>query len=136
MANKVNATITVDKNVWNLAKSKLSCSRSEFIEKQLKMALDIDDPESELLEKIKSRQNEINVLKDKLCNLRRIKKLESKDHKFLNKALTSLKRLHDKLGMIGLNQIDNIARFNKVSANELETLCKNNGFNIVNYCET
>jgi predicted nuclease with TOPRIM domain len=133
---KTNATITIDPNIWNLAKSKLPCSRSEFIEKQLKMALNVDDPESELLKKIETKQNELNVLKDKLCSIRRLKKAQSKDQKLLNKAFTSLTRLHDKLGMIGLNQIENIASFNKVSKENLEKLCKSNGFNIVNYCES
>lgn len=42
---KISRCITIDPNIWELAKDKLPTSRSQFIENQLKLFLDIEDPE-------------------------------------------------------------------------------------------
>ncbi len=100
------------------------------------MALDVDDPEVKLLKKIENKQNELNVLKNKLCSLREMKKLKSKDQKILNNAMKSLQRLHENQSQIGLNQIENIATYNKVSSTDLEDLCRENEMNILKWYES
>ena len=63
--SKKSVTITVDENIWELAKDKLPCSRSEFFENQLRLFLNVEDPEAKIVEKITKKENEINVLKDR-----------------------------------------------------------------------
>lgn len=42
-SNKINVTIRIDKDIWELAKIILPCSRNAFIEKQLKNYVDSID---------------------------------------------------------------------------------------------
>ena len=107
--SKKSVTITVDENIWELAKDKLPCSRSEFFENQLRLYLDIEDPEAKIVEKISKKENEINVLKDKLCTIRREKQLRLEASNVFENAMVTINRLHDRLGCVGRNQIRNVA---------------------------
>ena len=133
--SKKTVTITVDENIWELAKDKLPCSRSEFFENQLKLYLDIDDPETKIVEKISKKESEINVLKDKLCNIRREKQLRLESANVFDDAMVTLNRLHDRLGCVGRNQIRSVAKRCDVPANELETHAVECGLIVVNFME-
>ena len=133
--SKKTVTITVDENIWELAKDKLPCSRSEFFENQLKLYLDIDDPETKIVEKISKKESEINVLKDKLCNIRREKQLRLESANVFDDAMVTLNRLHDRLGCVGRNQIRSVAKRCDVPANELETHAVECGLTVVNFME-
>ena len=133
--SKKSVTITVDENIWELAKDKLPCSRSEFFENQLRLYLDIEDPEAKIVEKISKKENDINVLKDKLCTIRREKQLRLEASNVFENAMVTINRLHDRLGCVGRNQIRNIARVNDVPALELEEHCEALGLNVVNFME-
>ena len=135
MANKIRVNLTVDPNLWQLAKDKLPCSRSEFFENQLKLFLGIEDSESEILKDIKTRDNEINALKDKLCHIRKEKQLKLESNKSMEKAMVILNRMHERLGMIGENQIRNIAHVHKVDFDDLRKECDDNCMNIVEFAE-
>lgn len=133
--SKKSVTITVDENIWELAKDKLPCSRSEFFENQLRLYLDIEDPEAKIVEKISKKENEINVLKDKLCTIRREKQLRLEASNVFENAMVTINRLHDRLGCVGRNQIRNIAKRCDVPSNELEKHVVNQGFTVVNFME-
>ena len=132
---KKTVTITIDENIWELAKDKLPCSRSEFFENQVKLYLDIDDPEAKIVEKISKKENEINVLKDKLCTIRREKQLKLEASDVFDDAMITINRLHDKLGCVGRNQIRTVARRCDVPSNELEKHIVSVGLTVVNFME-
>ena len=132
---KKTVTITIDENIWELAKDKLPCSRSEFFENQVKLYLDIDDPEAKIVEKISKKENEINVLKDKLCTIRKEKQLRLEASNVFDEAMVTINRLHDSHGCIGRNQIRNVARRCDVPANELEKHILSEGLTVVNFME-
>ena len=132
---KKTVTITIDENIWELAKDKLPCSRSEFFENQIKLYLDIDDPEAKIVEKISKKENEINVLKDKLCTIRREKQLKLEASDVFDDAMITINRLHDKLGCVGRNQIRTVARRCDVPSNELEKHIVSVGLTVVNFME-
>ena len=133
--SKKSVTITVDENIWELAKDKLPCSRSEFFENQLRLYLDIEDPEAKIVEKISKKENEINVLKDKLCTIRREKQLRLEASNVFENAMVTINRLHDRLGCVGRNQIRNIAKRCDVPSNELEKHVADQGLTVVNFME-
>lgn len=133
--SKKSVTITVDENIWELAKDKLPVSRSEFFENQLRLFLNVEDPEAKIVEKIAKKENEINVLKDKLCHIRRGKQLKLEKDNVFDEAMVLINRLHSSLGSIGRNQIRNIARKCDVPGNELEKHCVDSGLNVVNFME-
>ena len=135
MANKIRVNLTVDPNLWQLAKDKLPCSRSEFFENQLKMFLGIEDDESEIIKDIQTKENEINALRDKLCHVRKSKQLKLESNKSMEKAMASLNRMHERLGVIGKNQISYIAGSNKLEFYRLKDECEKKGMNIVPFSE-
>ena len=132
---KKTVTISVDENLWELAKDKLPCSRSEFFENQIKLYLDIDDPESKIVEKISKKENEINVLKDKLCEIRKEKQLRLEVTNVFDDAMITINRIHDNLGCVGRNQIRNIAHRYDIPAKDLENHIVSLGLTVVNFME-
>ena len=132
---KKSVTITIDEHLWLLAKDKLPCSRSEFFENQLRLFLDIDDPETKIVEKINKKENEINVLKDKLCNIRREKQLKLQSEEVFSNCMVAINRINNSLGKVGKNQIRNIAHQNNVPYLDLENYVKDLGYELVNFLE-
>lgn len=135
MSKKKSVTLTIDETLWELAKDKLPISRSEFLETQLQHYLNVDDPEQKLIEKISSTKSELNALEEKLCNLRKQKKLELKNSSLFDDAMIPIMRLHSNLGFVAKNQIRNIAHNFDVPFDGLLNHCKSEGLRIENYYE-
>lgn len=134
--SKKTVTISVDETLWNLAKDKLPTSRSEFFENQVKLYLDVDDPESKLIKKISKKKNELNALEEKLCNMRQQKAMELKMGAVFDAPMVPIMRLVDKLGFVGQNQIRNIAHNFDVPAEDLVRHVKSLGIEVRNYYES
>lgn len=132
---KYTATISIDKNIWELAKDKLPTSRSAFIEHQLKMYLDIEDPEQKVLDKICTTKRELHALEDKLFNIQEAKKLRIESNEVFDECMVPINRLFEKQECIGRNQIRNIAHNYDVPSVELEDYCLSEGLKIVNFME-
>ena len=133
--SKGNHCVTIDDNKWEALSHVISGSRSAWIERQIDIALNIEDEETKLLHKIEKLDNQMNVAKDKLCQIRQAKKEKLEAANVFDVCMVSLNRLHDNLGCIGRNQIRNIARINDVPALELEEHCEDAGMNIVNFMD-
>jgi len=131
---KKTVNITIDEHIWDLARDILG-NRSAWIEKQLRIALNEEDDETKIMKKIQKKENEINVLKDKLCKLRERKANQLKVVGLFDKSMISINRMHSKLGAIGKNQIRRIAKVNDVPSVELINYCEEKGLNIVEYLE-
>lgn len=136
MSNKKKVSISIDPNIWELAADKCPGSRSEFIENQLKLYMNYEeDPEAKLLNKIMKTKNELNVMEDRLCEIRKEKKLKLKSANIFDDAMVSLTRMYESQGHLGRNQIRNIAKVNDVPPLDLEKYCIDEGFDIVNFAE-
>ena len=133
--SKGNHCITIDDNKWEALNHVINGSRSAWIERQIDIALNVEDEEAKLLQKIEKLDNQLNVAKDKLCQIRQAKKERLETANVFDKCMVSLERLHDNLGCIGKNQIRNIARINDVPALELEEHCIEQGLKVVNFME-
>lgn len=132
---KGNHCITIDDNKWEALTHVVNGSRSAWIERQIDIVLNIEDEEAKLLQKIERLDNQLNVAKDKLCQIRQAKKERLEAANVFDECMISLNRLHDNLGGIGRNQIRHIARKNDVPALELEEHCVSLGLNVVNFME-
>ena len=133
--SKGNHCITIDDNKWEALNHIVTGSRSAWIERQIDIALNVEDEEAKLLQKIEKLDNQLNIAKDKLCQIRQAKKERLETANVFDKCMVSLERLHDNLGCIGKNQIRNIAWINDVPALELEEHCIDQGLNVVNFME-
>lgn len=132
---KGNHCITIDDNKWDALAVVVNGSRSAWIERQIDMVLNIEDEEAKLIQKIERLDNQMNVAKDKLCQIRKAKKERLEAANVFDECMVPLNRLHENLGCIGRNQIRNIARKNDVPALELEEHCRESGLNVVNFME-
>ena len=133
--SKGNHCITIDDNKWEALNHVVTGSRSAWIERQIDIALNVEDEEAKLLQKIEKLDNQLNVAKDKLCQIRQAKKEKLEAANVFDTCMVSLNRLHDNLGCIGKNQIRYIARINDVPALELEEHCIDQGLKVVNFIE-
>lgn len=132
---KGNHCITVDDNKWDALAGVVNGSRSAWIERQIDIALNIEDEESKLIQEIEKLDNKMNVAKDKLCQIRKAKKERLEAANVFDECMVILNRLHDHLGCVGRNQIRTIAMKNKVPADGLEEHCEELGLTIVNFME-
>lgn len=133
---KKTVTLTIDAVVWEQAKEKLPCGRSEYIEEQLRKGIGLsDDKEVELRKKIAKHQDEINVLESQLCKIREERLKKEKAINVYDNALNAIHRIHERLGCVGKNQIKNISKQQQVPFEGLIDCVINEGLNLVNYAE-
>lgn len=133
---KKTVTLTIDAVVWEQAKEKLPCGRSEYIEEQLRKGIGLsDDKEVELRKKIAKHQDEINVLESQLCKIREERLKKEKAINVYDNALNAIRRIHERLGCVGKNQIKNISKQQQVPFEGLIDCVINEGLNLVNYAE-
>ncbi|MFR8879517.1 MAG: hypothetical protein ACLVGV_07730 [Methanobrevibacter smithii] len=133
---KKTVTLTIDAVVWEQAKEKLPCGRSEYIEEQLRKGIGLsDDKEVELRKKIAKHQDEINVLESQLCKIREERLKKEKAVNVYDNALNAINRIHERLGCVGKNQIKNISKQQQVPFEGLIDCVINEGLNLVNYAE-
>lgn len=133
---KKTVTLTIDAVVWEQAKEKLPCGRSEYIEEQLRKGVGLsDDKEVELRKKITKHQDEINALESQLCKIREERLKKEKAINVYDNALNTIHRIHERLGCVGKNQIKNISKQQQVPFEGLIDCVINEGLNLVNYAE-
>jgi len=130
-----NHCITVDDNKWEALSHVITGSRSAWIERQIDIALNVEDEETKLLQKIERLDNQMNIAKDKLCQIRQEKKERMEAANVFDECMVMVNRLQEKYGGVGRNQIRNIARNNDVPAEELEEHCISLGLEVVNFKE-
>lgn len=133
---KRSVSITIDCDVWEEAGLKLD-SRSEFCENQLRLFLESNnDKEDMILKQIQEKREEIYVLEDQLCAFRKERLTTAKEKPIFDTAMISIKRINDRLGHVGKNQIRKIAKSNQVPFDLLLENCRQNDYlNIVNFAE-
>ena len=110
--DKFRTTIWISKSIWDTAGSVLN-SRNAFIEDQLKRAIGASDEEDKIIKHIESKKQELDVLKNKLCDLRNAKKQRKLnlgvDDDRLQNAIKVLTRMYEVANVIGENQIKDIS---------------------------
>lgn len=133
---KKTVTLTIDAVVWEQAKEKLPCGRSEYIEEQLRKGIGLsDDKETELRKKIAKHQDEINILESQLCKIREERLKNEKQNNEYDNAMDTVYRIHERLGFVGKNQLKNISKQQQVPFDVLVGCVINEGLNLVNYAE-
>ena len=132
---KKQHSISVDDTLWEMAGENLPMSRSEFIEQQLTLYLQIDDPEAKIVEQITKKEQELNALKQKLCDIRKNKELKMQNKTLFDDAEQEVQLLYERQGeKIGKNQIRKIAKRFNVPVIEFENkILQKEEYHIYNY---
>lgn len=88
-----------------------------------------------ILDENQELNSKLNANNERLAHIRKKEAMEAESNKPLEKAMTSLNRMHERLGKIGENQISYIALSNKLEFHRLKEECEKNGMNIVHFSE-
>ena len=123
--------IEINKELYDEASLKTN-NIQEYIEEQLRLlVLDKFSDEYDVLVEIKNKIDEIQELEAKLTHIR--EKRISNDNTIYDDAMVTITRIHDNLGMIGKNQIKQIAKHNNLSYEGLLKHISKMDFVVVNY---
>ena len=121
MSKKTRTTISIDKEIWDLLKLKLPCSRSQFFENKAREYIFTSASIEELRKEISQMQVELNSKKAYLKEQEKLQKVNDNNINLINNALVTVRKIHsNQKEIIGLNQIYNVARINGLSPEKLE----------------
>ena len=132
---KIQRSITIDQDVWLLAKQRLGEPVSSFIQKQLELACSLTDEISCLEKEIHEKENELIALRTKLCNLKDNKNTEGFKNNNLEECFEVIKRIISANSSIGKNQLYNIAKLHHVTQGDLINLCREHDFKVIEFFE-
>ena len=132
---KIQRSIYIDEDVWELAKTRIPGSLSCYIQKQLEIVCRLDNEKEKIERELYEKEQELIALRSQLCKLEKEDKLKRESNIDFEKAFSSILRIYDKYNEIGENQIINLARSNEVSEKDLISFCKSNGLNVVKFFE-
>lgn len=122
MTKKKRVNITVDPDLWALAKSmRLNCS--EICNDALKLAVDVQDDRKQMLEAIEKKYKEIGMLEKYMEKIEeaeeRVNESIGTDEDRLEDAINTIMRVNKDKGWVGTNFIFQIANHLKLDYNEL-----------------
>lgn len=129
--NKERYNVTLDEDLVLAAKTKLGMPLSTFFNICLEEHLSSSDDIEEVKKEISDCESHLTFLRSKLCRLEKEKVNGIDSQKDIILALQTLERIHEEHGLIGENQINNIAMFRNVDKRKLLQKCEEEGFNIV-----
>ena len=137
MRNKIRATISIDKEIWDLLKLKLPCSRSQFFEDKAREYIFTNPSLDKLREEISQMEMDLRSKKAYLKEQQELQEANDKNINLINKALATVRKIHsNQKELIGLNQIYNVARMNGLTPDKLEKEVRKNKFiNLTNLYE-
>ena len=90
MTKRKTVTITIDSDLWELSSIMLPCSRSSFIERQLRNYINSSNEIEELKEQIKKEKEATKIKEEKLGELIRVRELNNKNEKLIAKAMETV----------------------------------------------
>ena len=131
--NKITATFTIDKDIWDLAKVLLPCNRSKFIERAIVQYINSIDDIEQLEKEIKEERQALAIKEQKLQELKDIKERNTKNKEKINKAMETVFKIVLEHDEISETQIKDIANINLIDEVILKEKVKKQGFRITKY---
>lgn len=135
MVKRRTVTITIDSDLWELSSIMLPCSRSSFIERQLRNYINSANEIEELKEQIRKEKEATKVKEEKLNELIRVRELNNKNEELISKAMETVHNIVREHKAISKQQIINIANINLIEVDVLEDIIKKEGIKITFYTE-
>lgn len=121
MAKKIRITLTFDKTIWHLLGLKVQGSRSQLLEDLAREYIFAQSDLDKLRDEISQEELRLNAKKKYLQEQVRIQELNDRNMDLIDKAMATIKKiLNNQDNMIGLNQIDGVARINGLTPGVLE----------------
>ena len=116
MRNKKRINTTFDNELWDLLNIAYGSRRVEILEELARAKLFGETSIEELEQQIDERETELEGMKDRLKELKRIRAMNDNNKALVNKAMATIRKiLYNQRYVIGLNQIESVARINGLS---------------------
>ena len=128
---KIRKTVTLDEPLVELARTKLGMPLSTFFNICLSETLNASDEIDEVKTEISEHEHQLTILRSKLCRLEHDKQAEINLKQDFSKAMSVINRIYEAHGLVGENQIKNIANNYHLDWLALLEHCKSSGLKIV-----
>lgn len=136
MTKTKTVAITIDPNTWAMAKEKIPGGRSKFIQKQLEIAIGLEESEEAKLQKeIVELQEEINVRQARLCQIREEKRKQANMEMDFTEVEKILRRFEAARGFVAENQLRQLSARQDIDYDILYNLAAKMGIEIKRYYE-
>lgn len=133
MAKRKTVTITIDSDLWRIAGVLLPCSRSKFIENQLREYINSKNEIEELEREVEREKQSIKAKEEKIKHLKEIRDLNNKNKEVIFKAMETVRNIVFEHDAISKSQIEFIASKNTISADVLTAEIKKENIKISEY---
>jgi predicted DNA-binding protein len=136
--NTKKVHIRMPEELYNLAKIKIpDGNMSAFIREAVQTYVEGGDTKETILQEIHNKEQELCVLRQRLID---IEKTEEIEKSWINKngythAVNAIKRVNNRLGYIGKNQIFQFSKIWHCDKSDLMKYCQENNIVITNYAE-
>ena len=131
--SKITVTFTVDKDIWEVAKYKLPCSRSRYLESCLIKAV-YSENEIDVLEKeIAKDKEELIAKEEKLKKLKEFTAANSSNEESIKKAMITVHNITSAHDSISEAQIIHISKSNFINPEVLTEIIKKEGIKITEF---
>lgn len=132
-SNRINATITIDKDIWQLAKVLLPCDRSKFIERAIVNYINSIDDIAQLEKEINDDRQALAIKEHKLAELKKVKEKNTQNKEKIDNAMQTAFKIVLEHGEISEMQIKDIADINFIDDVFLREQIEKQGFKITKY---
>ena len=130
---KITVTFTVDKDIWEIAKYRLPCSRSKYLESCLIKAIYSDNEIDKLEKEIAKQKDELIAKEEKLNKLKEFQEANSSNEKAINKAMITVHNIVNAHDSISEAQIIYISKSNFLNPEVLTEIIKKEGIKITEF---
>ena len=134
-SNRINATFTIDKDVWDLAKVLLPCDRSKFIERSIVTYINSLDDIAQLEREIEDDEQALAIKRHKLDEMKKVRDKNTRNKEKINKAMQTAFKIVLNHGAISEGQIKDIANINFIDETFLRKQIVEQGFKITKYTQ-
>ena len=131
--NKINVTITIDKDIWQIAKYKLPCNRSKYIEGCLRKAIYSENEIDTLEKEIEKEKADLLAKEEKLQKLKEFRTANSSNEEAIKKAMKTVFKIVLANDSISEAQVVHISKSNFIEPEVLTDVIKKEGIKITKY---
>ncbi len=132
MSNKTKVTLTLDTDLVDLARICYP-NFSGRINELLSIDLHATDEEATLMKEIAKLNDELEIKKDKLCNVRKKKAAVEGDESNIQNVLEWAIDVYERKGVLGLNLLERECKKKKVSFMNVKTILEKEEVAFVNF---
>lgn len=135
MAKRKTVTITIDEDLWRIAGALLPCSRSKFLETQLRTYLNSIDDIEKLEKELKEEKQAIKVKEEKIKQLKEIRDLNNKNKEIIFSAMETVRKIVLQHNAVSKTQIKFISSKNGLDEDVLTAEIKKENIIIAEYTQ-